>query len=107
MCQLGDAGLPAAMIEWTRNGRPLNESHYPLTNGRENLVIPSVSEADEATYCCSAENAAGIDSACSGLFVRGGGPFITRGTKLPLSKLAPHMLRWDVVKCVGTYIYCM
>ena len=83
MCQLGDAGLPAAMIEWTRNGRPLNESHYPLTNGRENLVLSIVFEADEATYCCSAENAAGIDSACSGLFVRGGGPVLRKGTEIP------------------------
>ena len=83
MCQLGDPGLPAAMLQWTRNGRPLNESHYPLTNGRETLAIANVMDVDEATYCCSAENAAGIDSACSGLFVHGGGPFLRKGTVIP------------------------
>ena len=83
ICQLGDPGLPEAMLQWTRNGRPLNESHYPLTNGRETLAIANVMYADEATYCCSAENAAGIDSACSGHFVHGVGPFLRKGTVIP------------------------
>ena len=42
MCQLADAGLPVAMLQWTRNGRPLNESLYPLTNSREILAISNV-----------------------------------------------------------------
>ncbi len=79
MCQLDDAGLPPAEIQWTRAGIPLNETRYPLTNGRENLAFPVVSTEDEALYCCSAENVAGIDSACSGLFVRRGGPFLQTG----------------------------
>ena len=83
MCQLDDAGLPAAEIQWTRDGIPLNETRYPLTNGRENIAFPAVSSDDEALYCCSAENVAGIDSACSGLFVRGGGPFLRTGTIIP------------------------
>ena len=83
MCQLDDAGLPPAEIQWTRAGIPLNETRYPLTNGRENLAFPVVSTEDEALYCCSAENVAGIDSACSGLFVRGGGPFLRTGTIIP------------------------
>ena len=61
----------------------MNETRYPLTNGRENLAFPVVSTEDEALYCCSAENVAGIDSACSGLFVRGGGPFLRTGTIIP------------------------
>lgn len=83
-CQLGDAGLPAAMVQWTRNGMPLNETVYPLTNAGETLVISNVSVMDEAIYCCSAENAAGIDSACSGVFVRGGGPFLRKGFEVPV-----------------------
>ena len=79
ICQLGDPGLPEAMLQWTRNGRPLNESHYPWTSCREILAIANVMYADEATYCCSAENAAGNDSACSGLFVRSG-PTLRKGT---------------------------
>ena len=95
MCQLDDAGLPAAEIQWTRDGIPLNETRYPLTNGRENIVFPAVSSNDEALYCCSAENVAGIDSACSRLVVHGGGsiltiipvrrggPFLRKGTEIP------------------------
>ena len=83
MCQLDDAGLPPAEIQWTRAGIPLNETRYPLTNGRENLAFPAVSSDDEALYCCSAENVAGIDSACTELFVCGGGPFLRTGTIIP------------------------
>ena len=83
MCQLMDTGLPAAMVQWTRDGLPLNETVYPLMNNRETLSISNVSPMDEAVYCCSAENAAGMDSACSGLFVRGGGPFLRKGFEVP------------------------
>ena len=66
-----------------------------FTNGRENLAFPAISSDDEALYCCSTENVAGIDSARSKLFVHGGGsiltiipvrrggPFLWKGNEIP------------------------
>lgn len=81
-CALECPGLPAAEIKWTRDGLPLNETAYPLANGREILPFPNASVVDNGTYCCSVENAAGKDEECSVLLVRGGSPILRKGTNV-------------------------
>ena len=84
-CELSEPGLPEASITWTKNGHPLSESlaMFLLMNMNKQLVFSDTTNESDAYYCCMAENVAGADEACSGLYIRGGGPTIRKGYKFP------------------------
>jgi uncharacterized Zn-binding protein involved in type VI secretion len=84
-CELSEPGLPPANITWTKNGRPLSQSLAMslLMNMNRQLMFSDTTNESDAYYCCMAENVAGADEACSGLFIRGGGPTIRKGFKFP------------------------
>jgi hypothetical protein len=84
-CKLSEPGLPEANIKWTKNGRPLSQSLAMslLMNMNRQLMFSDTTNESDAYYCCMAENVAGADEACSGLFIRGGGPTIRKGFKFP------------------------
>ena len=83
-CEL-KPGLSKANITWTKNGRPLSPgaSMSLLMNMNRQLVFSDTTNESDAYYCCMAENVAGADEACSGLYIHGGGPTIRKGYKFP------------------------
>ena len=63
-----------------------------LMNMDRQLVFSDTTNESDAYYCCMAENVAGADEACSGLYVRGGGPTIRKGYKSP-QPVNPKVIR--------------
>ena len=87
-CGLSQEGIPPAPVRWTRRDFPWDgegQSNVMFSGDGRILTISNISKSVDCTYyCCIAENAAGIDQACTNIICPGEPPLFRRGLRLPL-----------------------